>query len=229
MATTSMPPEDRARSTQEMMAYFGRMARDRRTHGAEDLITALVEAEVEGESLEEQGLLGFCVLLLLAGNETTTNLLGNLFNVLVDRPALWQQLREERSLVEAVIEETLRYESPIQRLVRNTTHEIEVSGVRISEGAYVSIVLGAANRDPAAFPRPDEFRLDWDLRNHVAFGAGIHYCLGAPLARAEAAITLNTFLDRFPRLTRGSAPAVRQSAMLIVYGFQQLPLVLVDE
>jgi hypothetical protein len=198
----------------------------RRTHGAEDLITALVEAEVEGESLTEQDILGFCVLLLVAGNETTTNLLGNLLNVLVDRPVLWQQLREERSLVETVIEETLRSESPVQRLLRQTTREVEVSGVRIPQGANVSIFYGAANRDPAAFPHPDEFRLDRDLRNHVAFGAGIHYCLGAPLARTEASITLNTFLDRFPVLKRGSAPAIRQTASFVVYGFQQLPLVL---
>jgi hypothetical protein len=226
MAASSMPPEDRARSNQEMMAYFGRMVRDRRAHGAEDLITALVEAEVEGESLTEQDILGFCVLLLIAGNETTTNLLGNLLNVLVDRPALWQQLREDRSLVETVIEETLRYESPVQRLLRHTTREVEVSGVRLPEGAAVSIFYGAANRDPAAFPHPDEFRLDRNLRNHVAFGAGIHYCLGAPLARAEASLTLNTFLDRFSVLTRGTLPALRQTAGFIVYGFQQLPLVL---
>ena len=88
------------------------------------------------------------------------------------------------------------------------------------------IFYGAANRDPSAFPNPDEFRLDRDLRNHVAFGAGIHYCLGAPLARAEASITLNTLLDRFPVLKRGAAPAIRQTASIIVYGFQQLPLVL---
>jgi cytochrome P450 len=226
MAASSLPPEERARSTQEMMAYFGRMARARRTHGADDLITALVEAEVEGESLAEQDLLGFCVLLLLAGNETTTNLLGNLFNVLVDRPAVWQQLRAERRLVERVIDETLRYESPIQRLSRQTTREVEVSGVQIPAGANVAIFYGAANRDPAVFAHPDEFRLDRDLRTQVAFGAGIHYCLGAPLARAEASITLNTFLDRFSVLRRGSAPAVRQTASHAVYGFQQLPLVL---
>ncbi len=88
------------------------------------------------------------------------------------------------------------------------------------------IFYGAANRDPRAFPQPDEFRLDRDLRNHVAFGMGIHYCLGAPLARAEASITLNTCLDRFPVLTRGAAPAVRQRTALEMFGFQQLPLVL---
>jgi cytochrome P450 len=226
LAATAMPPEERAKSNQEMMAYFGRMAAARRAQGAEDLITALVEAEVEGESLEDWEILGFCVLLLIAGNETTTNLLSNVLKLLADRPALWQQLREDRSLVEPVIEETLRYESPVQRLARQTTREVEVSEVRIPEGAEVWLFYGAANRDPSAFPNPDEFRLDRDLRNHVAFGAGIHYCLGAPLARAEAIITLNTFLDRFPVLKRGTAPVVRQTGAFAMFGFQQLPLVL---
>ena len=210
----------------EMVAYFGQMAATRRAHGADDLITALVEAEVAGESLEDWEVLGFCILLLIAGNETTTNLISNLLNILVERPALWQQLREERSLIETVIEETLRYESPVQRLFRVTTREVAVSGVQIPQGANITIFYGAANRDPSAFPQPDEFRLDRDLRNHVAFGMGIHYCLGAPLARAETRITLNAFLDRFPVLTRGDAPAVRQTASHLVFGFSHLPLVL---
>jgi cytochrome P450 len=221
-----LPLEDRVKSNQEMMAYFGQMAAARRAHGAEDLITALVEAEVEGESLEDWEILSFCMLLLIAGNETTTTLLGNILNILADRPTLWQQLREDRILIEPVVEEALRYESPVQQLGRHTAREVEVSGVRIPAGAIVAIFFGAANRDPAAFPNPEEFRLDRDLRNHVAFGMGIHYCLGAPLARAEASITLNTFLDRFPVLKRGAAPAVRQTGSLVVYGFQQLPLVL---
>lgn len=222
----SVTLEERMKNTQEMAEYFGRMAAARRAHGAEDLITALVEAEIEGESLQDWEVLGFCILLLIAGNETTTNLMGNMLNILADRPALWRRLREDRSLVEPVIEETLRYESPVQQLNRVTTREVVVSGVTIPEGEVVSVFFGAANRDPQEFPDPDEFRLDRDLRNHVAFGMGIHYCLGAPLARAEAKITLNTFLDRFPVLTRGTAPAVRQTTSPIVFGFQQLPLVL---
>src|SRR5215510_7228481 len=114
----SISLEERMKNTMEMAEYFGKMAAARRAHGAEDLITALVEAEIEGESLQDWEILGFCILLLIAGNETTTNLMGNMLHILIDRPALWQQLREDRSLVEPVIEETLRYESPVQQLQR---------------------------------------------------------------------------------------------------------------
>jgi cytochrome P450 family 109 len=222
----AMDAAERARNIQEMMAYFGKTAAARRAYGAEDLITALVEAEVEGEKLGEGEILGFCMLLLIAGNETTTNLIGNILNVLAERPALWQQLRGDRSLVETVIEETLRYESPVQRIPRYTTRDVEVSGVSIPAGDVVQVYFGSANRDAKEFPNPDEFRLDRDLRNHVAFGTGIHYCLGAPLARAEARVTLNAFLDRFSAIKRGPTPAVRQVSAPVVFGFQRLPLVL---
>jgi cytochrome P450 len=218
--------EERMVNVQEMATYFGQMAAARRTHGAEDLITALVEAEIDGEALEDWEILGFCMLLLIAGNETTTNLIGNILNLLADRPDLWKRLREDRSLIEPVIEETLRYEGPVRMLTRTTNRPVEISGVAIPEGELLGVFFGAANRDPAEFPNPDEFRLDRDLRNHVAFGMGIHYCLGAPLARAEAKITLNTFLDRFPSLTHGATPGTRQTGSPIVFGFQHLPLVL---
>lgn len=226
LSLTSMDNTERMQNIQDSMTYFGKMAATRRAHGAEDLITALVEAEVDGEKLEEWELLGFCILLLIAGNETTTNLIGNMLHLLAEQPALWHQLREDRNLIDPMIEETLRYASPVQRLSRVTTRDVEVSGVTIPAGDLVTVFFGAANRDAKGFANPEEFRLDRDLRNHVAFGMGIHYCLGAPLARAEAKITLNAFLDRFPTITPGTAPAIRQTASPVVFGFQHLPLVL---
>jgi cytochrome P450 len=225
LTTVSTEAKERPRNVHEMVTYLGQMAVARRAHGAEDVITALVDAQIEGESLQDWEILGFCILLLVAGSETTTSLLGNMLNAVVERPELWQRLRVDRSLVECVIDETLRYESPLQRLFRTATRDVELSGAKIAKGDRVTIFYGAANRDPQAFPNPDEFRLDRDLRNHVAFGTGIHYCLGAPLARAEAEITLNAFLDRFPVIRRGEIPAVRQKASSIVLGFSQLPLV----
>lgn len=225
LSLTSMDNPERMRSIQEMAGYFGKIAAARRAHGAEDLITALVEAEIDDEKLQEWEVLGFCMLLLIAGNETTTNLIGNILNLLAARPELWQQLRTDRTLIETVIEESLRYESPIQRITRTTTREVEVSGVHIPKGDRVILYFGAANRDPGEFPSPDEFRLDRDLGNHLAFGMGVHYCLGAPLARTETKITLNTLLDRFSAIKRGRAPAVRQTMTPLLFGFQQLPLV----
>jgi cytochrome P450 len=149
-----------------------------------------------------------------------------MLSVLAGQPELWELLRRDQTIRESVIDETLRLESPVQRLLRRTTREVEVSGIKVSAGDLVSIRYGAANRDPQEFPNPDEFRLDRDLRNHVAFGMGIHYCLGAPLARAEARITLDVLLDRFSTIRRGATPGVRQSASDVIFGFERLPLVL---
>ena len=160
-----------------------------------------------------------------AGNETTTILLGNTLSLLAERPGLWAQLHGDRSLIDQMIDESLRYESPVQQLARYTTREVEVSGVKIPAGERVNVYFGSANRDPKEFPSPDEFRLDRDLRNHVAFGMRMHYCLGAPLARAEAKVTLNAFLDRFSEIKLGATPAVRQTFTPLGLGFQHLPLV----
>jgi hypothetical protein len=144
-----MTPEERARNIHEMTVYFGQLAAARRAHGADDLLTALVEAEVDGQSLQDWEVLGFCLLLLLAGNETTTNLLGNMLNVLVDRPAWWQQLRADRRLIDTVIEETLRYESPTQYLFRETTREVEISGITSPRGVEVLVSFVWTLRDVA--------------------------------------------------------------------------------
>jgi len=224
LAFSTMSPEDRTRSNQEMMTYFGTMAATRRAQGSEDLITALVDANVDGESLRDEEIIGFCMLLLIAGNETTTNLIGNMLGILADRPGLWEHLRTDRTLVDTVIDESLRLESPFQRLSRITTREVQLSGATIPARSLVTIYYGAANRDPETFTDPDEFRLDRDFGHHVAFGAGIHFCLGSLLARMEASVTLHALLDRFAGIERGVTPAQRQTASLMVYGYERLPL-----
>lgn len=217
-------PAERVKNGMEMMDYFRKIAGARREQRGNDLISAVVEAEVEGQRLEEWEVLGFCVLLLVAGNETTTNLMSNMLNILVDRPEMWRRLREDRSLVESAIEETLRYDSPVQMLTRRATRDIEIDGREIHEGEQVAVNYAAANRDPAMFPDPDTFSLERENSRHLGFGAGIHYCLGAPLARMEASIMLNALLERFGRIARGDEAPQRQTATNLLYGFRKLSL-----
>jgi hypothetical protein len=219
-----LEPGSRMRNGMEMAAYFGRIAAERKTQGAEDLITALVEADVDGQRLEEPELLGFCILLLIAGNETTTNLIGNLLNLLAARPELWRRIRENRSLVEGTIEEVLRFESPVQILFRFVRRDTEIGGHRIFPNTSVAVAFGSANRDPAAFPNAEQFDIERDWTNHIAFGGGIHYCLGAPLARVEAAVALNGMLDRYKTIAPAARPGTRQCASNVIFGFTELPL-----
>jgi len=216
--------EERVRNGMEMLDYFRKTASARREKSGNDLISAVVEAEVDGKRLEEWEVLGFCVLLLVAGNETTTNLMSNMLNILVDRPDLWRRLRQDRTLVESAIEETLRYDSPVQMLTRRVTRDIEIDGRAIHEGEQVAVSYGAANRDPAMFPEPDTFLLERENSRHLGFGAGTHYCLGAPLARMEATIMLNAMLDRFSSLARGDEAPQRQVSTNLLFGFRKLPL-----
>ena len=221
-----LPPADRKQRMEALASYLGRELAARRTRPADDLITALVEAEIDGARLDDAEAIGFCMLLLIAGNETTTGLIGNCLHILARRPELWRRAREDRSLIDPILTETLRYESPVQRLLRVAHRPVELGGAAIAEGDMIDVIYGSANRDPAVFSDPESFRLDRPATEHVAFGYGIHYCLGAPLAKVEARIALNEMLDRYARIELGPEPAVRQRQAFLALSFVSLPLVL---
>ena len=152
----------------------------------DDLISALVAARDDDEKLSSDELLAFVVLLLVAGNETTTNLIGNGLLALARNPDQYQRLRRDPALIPSAIEEMLRYDSPVQMLLRFAQRDTEVGGTRIEAGAVVAVIFGAANRDPAKFSEPERFDVAREPNDHLAFGDGIHFCIGAPLARLEA-------------------------------------------
>jgi pimeloyl-[acyl-carrier protein] synthase len=184
----------------EMSAYIREHAADRRAQPREDLLTALVQAEEAGDKLTEQELVSTVLLLLFAGNETTTNLIGNGMLTLLRQRDAFEQLRANPALIRTAIEELLRYESPVQFTSRIASQPTELGGTTIKPGDFVTVILGAANRDPAQFTDPDRLDLARRPNRHIGFAHGIHFCLGAPLARAEGQLAISTILDRFPAL-----------------------------
>jgi cytochrome P450 len=176
--------------------YFSTFLAERRAHPRDDLMTALVRAEVDGEHLSEEELLGFCLLLLIAGHETTTNLLSNSAVVLAQHPESRRQLADNPALVPAAVEELLRYDSPVQGLGRTLTRQVDLHGQPMKAGDTVLLLFGSANRDDHAFPDADRFDINRRPERQVAFGRGIHFCLGASLARLEARIALQALLAR---------------------------------
>ncbi len=208
----------------EMGKYFMKMIDHRRKLPGDDLISGLLNATVDGEHLSQIELLGFCVLLLVAGNETTTNLLGNAMLTFAEHPQAWQQLRARPDLVPSAVEEALRFRSPVQAMFRHTTGEVKMHGQTIPEGAHVIAWIGSANHDPDQFPEPETFNIERTPNRHIAFGHGIHFCLGAPLARLEAKTALSAMLDCFStfELEPGAVPSRQPS--LIIYGLHSLPI-----
>jgi cytochrome P450 len=196
--------DDANRAVIELSDYIREVAQQRRIEPRDDLITALVQAEEHGERLTHDELVATCFLLLFAGNETTTNLIGNGVLTLLRHPEAHRQLREQPALIRTAIEEFLRWESPVQFTDRAVIEDITIDGQRIEAGQYVRTILGAANRDPAQFDNPETLNLSRRPNRHIAFAHGIHFCLGAPLARAEGQIAINTLVQRFPALRPAS-------------------------
>ena len=207
----------------EMRAYFQDAIAQRRKEPRNDLLTALVQAEEGRQVLTSEEVLAMAMLVLLAGNETTMNLLGNTILALLAHPDALAAVRRDRSLVPQLIEEVLRYDSPVQIVFRRTTREVELSDTTIPTDATVFVLLGSANRDEAKFPGPDRFDLRRDASEHLAFGFGTHYCLGAGLARLEAKVALEEFLYSCPPFV-GSTERVDRIRSLIVRGPRTLPL-----
>ena len=201
-------------ASEQLYNYFEVIIEERRREPRDDMITALLNAEDEGDKLSHEELLGTLVLLLVAGNETTRNLIGNGLRALLKNPEQLQRLRDNPDLLDSAINELLRYDSPVQLDGRLAHNDVEVAGHRIRAGQRVLCAIGAANRDPAVFKDPDNLDIGRDDRSHIAFGRGIHHCLGAPLALLEARAAFSTLLDRFPSITLVSEPKYREQVVL---------------
>jgi cytochrome P450 len=213
------------RGSLELGTYFETLFEQRRREPRDDLITQLVQAEEAGDRLSTAELRANVHLLFAAGHETTVNLIGNGFLALLRHPDQWRMLRADPSLIPNAIEEILRYESPVQAVGRTAAEPIELSGITLEPGSIVVSLVGAANRDPAVFENPDTFDITRKDLRPLSFGGGIHFCLGAQLARIEAAVVFETVLRRLPdpRLVEPESPKWRSSFTL--RGLTELPVV----
>ncbi len=206
----------------ELAVLFRRLAAERRRDPQDDVISLLATAEAGGE-LTEDDLVATCGLLLVAGFETTVNLIGNAVAALRRDSEAWSQLVSDPGLAEAAAEETLRFDPPVQMTVRFAREDAELDGHRLPKATVVAVLLAAANRDPAAYADPDRFRLDRQGEpEHLAFSSGIHYCLGAPLARLEGARALRALVERWPDLVL--LPGARRRTGTTIRGFASLPV-----
>jgi cytochrome P450 len=206
-----------------MTDYFQGLVAERRASPRGDLLSALIAAEEAGDKLSEDELLATCILLLIAGHETTVNLIGNGTLALLRHPGELRRLRETPGLIASAVEELLRYDAPVQRTARIPSTDVTIGGRTIGRGEMVMPFIGAADRDPAQFADPDRLDLARADNRHIAFGWGIHFCLGAPLARVEGQIAIDTLVRRLPKLELVTdEPEYRES--LTLRGLKTLPV-----
>jgi cytochrome P450 len=199
----------------EFLGVMRELARERRAHPREDLISTIV-AEQEGETgLTDREVIQFVMLLLVAGNETTTNLIGNLTHALLEHPEQLRVVVADPSRIPALVEEGLRYDTPVQVVFRTTTSDTEIRGVRIPKGEHVAVFLGSANRDERRFADPDRLDALRDLQGFPGFGYGVHFCLGASLARLEARIVFEALVPELPKLERAEGGFAHVESFLV--------------
>lgn len=223
-ADPNLTRQEAGRSMQEEMSdYFSKLLEERRRAPREDLISALSTAEVDGERLSEYELVKFCTLLLAAGQETTKNLIANAIVCFTDYPDSMERLIREPALMPTAIEEVLRYLPPVWFLFRQTRTDVELAGQHIPANQLVLAWTASANRDPAQFPDPDRFDIEREPNRHLAFGHGIHFCVGAPLARLEARIALPMMLEQLRNLQRVEGFPITVH-MGIVFVIRSLPI-----
>jgi cytochrome P450 len=203
--------------------YFRELIKERRKAPRQDMLSDLIAAEEAGDRLTETEMLATCILLLVAGHETTVNLIGNGTLALLRNPGELRRLRENPGLIATAVEELLRYDGPVQRTARVPSEDVKIRDQVIGKGELVMPFIGAADRDPAHFADPDRLDIGRRENRHVAFGYGIHFCLGAPLARVEGQIALGTLVQRLPNLALATdRPQFRMS--LTLRGLSSLPV-----
>ncbi len=214
--------EDRLPDIMEMAGYFQSLIPERRANPGDDLISKVVQAEVDGEGISDQDIVGFTILLLIAGNETTTNLLSNLLHYLADDPDKWNELRDNPDKIDAAIEETLRFDGPVHWVNRKATADTEFHGQKVKAGDIVYAILGSANRDADHYEAADEFRLDRGRSDHHTFGHGIHFCIGAPLGRMEARYALEGLFKRYKSVRHPAQADNERTHSTMLRGFHHL-------
>lgn len=214
--------EERMPDILEMMEFFRGEIPKRRANPGEDLISRVVAAEIEGEALTEEVIVGYCQLLLIAGNETTTNLLSNLLHYVANHPDVWQTLRANPDKIEAAVEECLRFDPPVHWISRIARCDTQFHGQKVAKGEAVYTVLGSANRDAAHYLDPNTFRLDRPRSDHHTFGHGIHFCIGAPLARMEAKYAMLGMLNRFARIEHAHGGENERTHSSMLRGYHHL-------
>lgn len=209
---------------EEMNTYFAGIIEERKMNPQDDLISALLQAQEGGQKLSEADILSLCWLLLVAGNETTTNLIGNAVRTLLETPDELARLRENPALLPGAIEETLRYRSPVQAMFRRAVEDVTIRGQLIPANSHVVAFIGSANRDGQKFADPDRFDVTRTPNPHIAFGHGIHFCLGAPLARLEARVALTALLERCSDWKLDEQADLQPARGFIVHGVTELPM-----